>query len=34
MGHLIYSAWKNGTNRFESYATVQVVVEGAADQFP
>lgn len=27
MGHLIYSAWKNGTNRFEAYATVQVVAE-------
>lgn len=25
MGHLIYSAWKNGTKRFEAYATLQVV---------
>jgi len=25
MEHLIYSAWKNGTKRFEAYATLQVV---------
>lgn len=27
MGHLIYSAWRNGTNRSGAYATVQVVAE-------
>ena len=27
MGRPIYSAWKNGTNKFEAYATVQVVAE-------